>query len=188
MARSAGSLSGISSDPEFDIHTGSRVALRARQAGPLQLTSPTRHLADNVLREATIMAEKDMNRMARPAGEPDSGTAGKPSPSAHPADETILEQSPDSAAAPRPAASAPGQPTSEELKRAMKAFRKRMKLTRLNDESKLGRIGNPMSGGRKSEVAAIMAPREFPKPVWDELVRQGRLRSADGVFYELAEE
>lgn len=78
-------------------------------------------------------------------------------------------------------------PTPEQLKNAMKAFRKRLKLTILDDESKLGRVGNPMSGGKKSQVLAIMPPREYPKSVWDELVRQGKLRSSGGSFYELAE-
>ncbi len=93
-----------------------------------------------------------------------------------------------------PASSAEESPTPSNdplspdgLKRAMKAFRKRMKLTRLDDESKLGRMGNAMSGGKKSNVAAIMAPREFPKPVWEELVRQGKLKTNDGVFFELIE-
>lgn len=76
----------------------------------------------------------------------------------------------------------------DNLKRAMKAFRKRMKLTRLDDESRLGRSGNPMSSGRHSQVQAIMPPREFPKQVWEELAKQGKLRSTDGVYYELASE
>lgn len=78
-------------------------------------------------------------------------------------------------------------PTPEQLKNAMKAFRKRLKLTILDDESKLGRVGNPMSGGKKSQVLAIMPPREYPKAVWDELVKQGKLRSSGGSFYELVE-
>jgi len=76
-----------------------------------------------------------------------------------------------------------GQPSHEALKSALKAFKKRLKLTRLDQESKLGR--NPMSSGKKSGVVAIMAPREYPKSVWDELVRQGKLRDAGGGFYEL---
>jgi hypothetical protein len=73
----------------------------------------------------------------------------------------------------------------ETLKRAMKAFRKRMKLTRLNEESKLGR--NPLTAGRKSSVVGIIPPHEFDRTVWDELVRQGRLRDAGGGFFELVE-
>lgn len=79
-------------------------------------------------------------------------------------------------------------PSPEQLKSALKAFRKRLKLTRLDEESKLGRTGNPMSGGKKSAVVAIMAPREYPQPVWDELVRQGKLKRSGGGFYELVGE
>lgn len=103
-----------------------------------------------------------------------------------------IDQSVQAAPAPPPSAapaSPPEQPpTPEQLKSAMKMFRKRLKLTRLDDESRLGRSGNPMTGGRHSQVMAIMPPREFSKAVWDELVRQGKLRTKDGAFYELAEQ
>jgi hypothetical protein len=71
------------------------------------------------------------------------------------------------------------------LKRAMKAFRKRLKLTRLNEESKLGR--SPLTGGKHSDVVAIMPPHQYPPEVWQELVRQGRLKDTGGGFYELVE-
>jgi hypothetical protein len=89
-----------------------------------------------------------------------------------------------------PATSAPptsAAPTPDQLKHALKAFKKRLKLTKLDEESKLGRVGNPMSGGKKSQVVAIMAPREYPQAVWDELVKQGRLRKSGGSFYELVD-
>ncbi len=89
--------------------------------------------------------------------------------------------------APSPSPPVAAPPTSEQLKSAMKAFRKRLKLTRLDEESKLGRTGNPMSSGRKSEVQAIMPPREYPREVWEELVKQGKLKSAGGSFYSLIE-
>ncbi len=73
----------------------------------------------------------------------------------------------------------------EGLRRAMKAFKKRMKLTRLDDESRLGH--GPMSGGGRSGIEAIQPPSQFPQAVWDELVRQGRLRYAGYGLYELAE-
>jgi hypothetical protein len=81
-----------------------------------------------------------------------------------------------------PAADVPA----ETLKKAMRAFRKRLKLTRLDHESKLG-VG-PMSGGRRADFDAIMAPREFPPEVWEALVAQGKLRPMGPGFYELAEE
>ncbi|MBT8486737.1 MAG: hypothetical protein HKO59_12935 [Phycisphaerales bacterium] len=68
----------------------------------------------------------------------------------------------------------------------MRAFRKRLKLTRLDHESKLG-VG-PMTGGRDSGIRAIMPPRAFDQTVWDALVREGKLRKAGPGFYELADE
>ena len=80
-----------------------------------------------------------------------------------------------------------GDPTDRQMrKRAMKAFRKRLKLTRLDEESKLGY--GAMTGGRKSSVAAIQPPDQYPPEVWAELVKQGRLKDAGQGFYELVEE
>jgi hypothetical protein len=71
----------------------------------------------------------------------------------------------------------------QQLKKALKAFKKRLKLTRLEDESKLG--GGPMSKGGGSGIVAIQPPHEYPKQVWDELVKQGRLKYAGHGLYEL---
>ncbi len=80
-----------------------------------------------------------------------------------------------------------GQPPSkEELKQAFKAFKKRLKLTRLDDESQLSR--RPVTGGKPSGVVAITPPSQFPPAVWDELVRQGKLRKGGHGTYELVEE
>lgn len=76
-------------------------------------------------------------------------------------------------------------PTPEELKRAMKAFKKRLKLARLDDESSLGR--GPMSSGKPSGIVAIMPPNQYPKAVWDELVARGRLKYAGQGLYQLAD-
>jgi hypothetical protein len=78
-----------------------------------------------------------------------------------------------------------GGPTSEQLKHAFKAFRKRLKLTRLDDESKVTR--RPVTGGKGSGIVAIAPPAEFPQTVWDELVKQGKLKYAGHGLYELAE-
>lgn len=74
--------------------------------------------------------------------------------------------------------------TEAELKKALKAFRKRQKLTTLDDESRLGR--SPLSGG-KSSIVAIQPPREFPREVWEELADQGFLKRDGGGFYALVE-
>ena len=81
--------------------------------------------------------------------------------------------------------STPGTPSKEELKAAFKAFKKRLKLTRLDAESGLG--GGPLSGGRRSEIVAITPPNDYAQAVWDELVRQGKLKKAGRGTYELAE-
>ena len=71
--------------------------------------------------------------------------------------------------------------TDEDLKHAMKAFKKRLKLTRLDDESRLGR--SPLTGGGNSGIESIIPPREFPQEVWDELVRRVQLyRDSDGFY------
>ena len=73
--------------------------------------------------------------------------------------------------------------TPEVLKRALKAFKKRLKLTRLDHESSLG-VG-PLSGGRPSGIVAITPPDQYPRKVWETLVEQGRLKKSGQGQYEL---
>lgn len=77
-----------------------------------------------------------------------------------------------------------GTPTEDVLKMALKAFRKRLKLTRLDEDSKLGR--SPLTGG-KHAIVAIQPPNQFPPRVWQELVRQGKLKPAGSGMYQLVE-
>jgi len=77
----------------------------------------------------------------------------------------------------------PEPPTQEQLKLALKAFRKRLKLNQLDDESRMGY--GPMSAGGRSGVVAIMPPDQFPQEVWQELVKQGKLKPAGSGLYEL---
>jgi hypothetical protein len=76
--------------------------------------------------------------------------------------------------------------TPQYLKQALKAFKKRLKLTRLDEESSLG--GGPFSSGRSSGIVAIQPPSQYPREVWEKLVEQGRLRRAGGGMYQLVEE
>ena len=71
----------------------------------------------------------------------------------------------------------------QELKAALKAFKKRLKLTCLDDQSRIG-VG-PMSSGRASGIVAITPPDQYPDAVWEELARQGKLRRAGTGMYEL---
>ena len=80
---------------------------------------------------------------------------------------------------------AAGAPTPEELKAAFKAFKKRLKITRLNEESKLSR--SPLSKGA-SGIVAVTPPSQFSHAVWEELARQGKLKKMLGGTYGLATE
>jgi hypothetical protein len=77
-------------------------------------------------------------------------------------------------------------PDPAECKKALAAFRKRAKLTRLDDESKLGR--GPLSKGADKSLSAITPPAQWGQEVWEHLVRQGRLRYVGHGMYELAQE
>ena len=74
-------------------------------------------------------------------------------------------------------------PSPEVLKAALKAFKKRLKLTQLDDASRIGR--GPMSSGQKSTIDGITPPDQYPRSVWEELVKQGRLKHASHGMYAL---
>ena len=83
-----------------------------------------------------------------------------------------------------PGGPAPAAIGEDELKRAFTAFKKRLKLTKLDQESKLG-AHRPMTSGKKSEIQGIVPPREFAPAVWAELARQGKLKNMGGGFYSM---
>jgi hypothetical protein len=67
-----------------------------------------------------------------------------------------------------------GSFTKETLQRAMKALKKRMKLTRLDDESRLGH--DAMSKGGHSGIVGVQPPTQYPAEVWQALEAKGRIR------------
>ena len=73
----------------------------------------------------------------------------------------------------------------EDLKKALKAFKKRLKLTRLDDESRLGH--GPMSGGTQEKIMSIQPPAGFGRAIWEELADTGYLKRDGQGFYELVE-
>ena len=77
-------------------------------------------------------------------------------------------------------------PSPEELKLAYKAFKKRLKLTRLDAESKVS--GSPLSGGKSWGIEAISPPNQYPRSVWEALVKQGKLKDAGHGLYSLADQ
>jgi hypothetical protein len=72
--------------------------------------------------------------------------------------------------------------TDNELKKAFKAFKKRLKMTQLDDDSKLGH--SPLTGNR-TQVLAIQPPSGFGREIWEELVAKGFLKNDGGGFYAL---
>ncbi len=83
------------------------------------------------------------------------------------------------------AAPTPEPPSTKELRLAMKAFRKRLKLTRLDDESRMGY--GPTSSGQRSSVVAIQPPNQFPRAVWQELAKQGKIKHDREGLYSIVE-
>lgn len=137
-----------------------------------------------------LLAEKNLEELARVVGElsgakqvaKQAGEAKPAAPSEKP--DPSASSNPQSAT-PNPqsdAAPAPSVPH-EVQKAALHAFKKRLKLTRLNDESRLS--PRVMTGGRKSEVVGIIPPNQYGKEVWDALVKDGKLRYTGSGFYEL---
>lgn len=82
-------------------------------------------------------------------------------------------------------ADTPTPPDAEELKKALKAFKKRLKVTRLDAQGQWNR--RPVTSGKQAAIVAITPPNQFPQAVWDELVRQGKLKRAGQGMYELVE-
>ena len=74
----------------------------------------------------------------------------------------------------------------ENLKKALRAFRKKLKTTRLDDESRLG--SKFTTYGKSSGITAIQPPRDYPPAVWAALVEDGRLLRAGQGLYELPED
>ena len=56
----------------------------------------------------------------------------------------------------------------------------------LEEESKIGR--SPTTSGKGSGIVGIYPPVQFPPAVWEELVKQGKLKRSSHGMYELVEE
>ena len=83
-------------------------------------------------------------------------------------------------------ATAPPSIDADTLRLALRAFRNRLKFTRLDAESKLS--PRPMTGGRKNNIDAIIPPREYPIDVWEALTSEGKLRNEGQGFYALIDD
>jgi hypothetical protein len=73
--------------------------------------------------------------------------------------------------------------TEEELRKALKAFKKRLKSTQLDDDSRLGH--SPLTGSGRQKIVSMQPPAGFGREIWEELADKGYLKR-DGIgFYEL---
>jgi hypothetical protein len=142
----------------------------------------------NAPRVQKLLAEKNLEELARVVNELSGAkqvAAPRPegaSTESIPAPTTDPASSNPQSAIPNPQ-SPPAPIPHETLKHALHAYKKRLKLTILNDESRLS--PRVMTGGRKSEVVAIIPPDQFPKEVWDALAAEGKLKYSGHGFYEL---
>ena len=73
-------------------------------------------------------------------------------------------------------------PDENEMKRALAAFRKRLKLSQLEQDSKLGRS---FTTGQRETITAIKPPLGFGKEIWQQLADRGDLKYDGGGFYAL---
>jgi hypothetical protein len=101
----------------------------------------------------------------------------------------LIAQLEGKAAAPPPPATRAADPEAlkafakEDVDAAMRAFKKRLRVMRLADESKLG--GRYVSGGKASKIDAIEPPTDYPPEMWRALARAGRLVDTGQGFYRL---
>jgi hypothetical protein len=72
----------------------------------------------------------------------------------------------------------------DELKKAHKAFKKRIKMMQLDEDSRLGH--SPLTGS-KTKIVSIQPPSGFGREVWETLADRGFLKRDSGGFYELVE-
>jgi len=72
--------------------------------------------------------------------------------------------------------------TDPDLHRAFKAFKKKLKMQQLEEDSRLGR--GPMSGARTT-VLSIQPPTGFGREIWVELAEKQWLKADGGGFYAI---
>lgn len=124
---------------------------------------------------ADIVSRRDLETLAALAQKIDAGQ-----PLAASATPTRGE---DAAAAKESTPSSATALDEDTLKRALHAFKRKIKSMRRDDESQLR--GRYVTRGQASTIAAITPPREFPPAVWQELARLNRLKPAGGGTYQL---
>jgi hypothetical protein len=72
------------------------------------------------------------------------------------------------------------------LQDALRMFRKRLKLSQLDADSKLGH--GPTSGTGQHRIQSMVPPRDHPIAVWEALAKLGKLRREGDGFYSIVEQ
>jgi len=143
-------------------------------------------------RVANVVGKRDLESLAKLAAEADAGTGTAKAASANAASATDPKPRVPSEADGRTIGEARAQREAEggydsldeaNLKRALRAFRRKLKNLRRDDESRLG--NRYVSSGRESNICAITPPTDYPSPVWDKLAESGRLKRAGQGTFEL---
>ncbi len=144
---------------------------------------------------AQVVGKRDMEGLAKLVADADAGGGGKAGEPANPA-----PGMPGHVAPPRVTSAADGRTIKQmqaekaaeggydsleepNLKRALKAFRRKLKTLRRDDESRLG--NRYVTSGRSSGITAITPPTEYPAAVWNRLAELGRLKKAGQGTFEL---
>ena len=88
-------------------------------------------------------------------------------------------------------ASAGAEPSSPQfdealLQDALRMFRKRLKLSQLDADSKIGH--GPTSGTGQHRIQSMVPPRDHPIAVWEALAKLGKLRREGDGFYSIVEQ
>ncbi len=75
--------------------------------------------------------------------------------------------------------------TKEEMDRAYKAFKKRLKIYQADAASSAAPTGH--LSGNKPQICGITPPDGHPPDVWEQLVTRGKLKKSGRNTYELAQ-
>jgi hypothetical protein len=143
---------------------------------------------------AKVVGERDLAQFAKLVGQVDAGrvpaaggqantTSGDAPAQARGAKSLSDGRTIAEARAQKAAASGFDSLDEENLKRAMKAFRQKLKTLKRDDESKLG--GRYVTRGQASNICAITPPAQYPAAVWNKLAESGRLKRAGGGTFAL---
>lgn len=153
----------------------------------MNLVQKIRQLTDDIIKNANaLQTQKDWELVASLlARTPVDQTALKAAVKAQDAAalDAIVAQLENPAPKPAPPTAPIPDFSHDDKTAALRAFKKRLKLQRLSDESRLG--GRYTSGGRASNIDAITPPLDFPPEIWQALVADKRLVDTGQGFYAL---